>query len=47
MKKFYPETEVVCFKGDSHCYKAIYTPEKWIDVVRDFLFIGKKKETTI
>lgn len=47
MKKFYPETEVVCFKGDSHCYKAIYTPEKWIDVVKDFLFDGKKKETTI
>ena len=33
MKKTYPETEVVCFKGDAHCYKAIYEPEKWVEVV--------------
>lgn len=33
MKKIYPETEVVCFKGDAHCYKAIYEPEKWVEVV--------------
>lgn len=37
MKKYYPMTEVVCFKGDAHCYKAIYQPEKWISVVKDFL----------
>ena len=37
MKKYYPETEVVCFKGDAHCYKAIYEPEKWIEVVDAFL----------
>ncbi|MBQ3513343.1 MAG: alpha/beta hydrolase [Lachnospiraceae bacterium] len=37
MKKYYPETEVVCFKGDAHCYKAIYEPEKWIEVVERFL----------
>lgn len=37
MKKFYPETEVICFKGDSHCYKAIYEPEIWIQVVDTFL----------
>ena len=36
-KKYYPETRVVCFKGDAHCYKAIYEPQKWIDVVMDFL----------
>lgn len=37
MKKHYPETEIVCFKGDAHCYKAIYEPEKWIEVVEKFL----------
>ncbi len=37
MKKYYPITEVVCFKGDAHCYKAIYQSEKWIEVVKDFL----------
>ena len=36
MKKAYPETQVVCFKGDMHCYKAIYEPEKWISIVRKF-----------
>jgi len=38
MKKYYPETEVVCFKGDAHCYKVIYQPEKWTEVVTAFLF---------
>lgn len=37
MKKYYPVTEVVCFKGDAHCYKAIYEPEKWIRTVEKFL----------
>lgn len=37
MKKYYPVTEIVCFKGDTHCYKAIYEPEKWIRVVKKFL----------
>lgn len=37
MKKSYPETELICFKGDSHCYKAIYEPEKWIEIVDVFL----------
>lgn len=41
MKKYYPATEVVCFKGDAHCYKAIYQPEQWICVVKDFLKQGK------
>ncbi len=38
MKKYYPETKVICFKGDTHCYKAIYEPEKWVEVVRGFLY---------
>lgn len=37
VKKYYPNTKVICFKGDAHCYKAIYQPEKWIEVVSDFL----------
>ena len=37
MKKYYPTTEMVCFKGDAHCYKVIYEPEKWIEVVEKFL----------
>lgn len=37
MKKHHPETQVVCFRGDAHCYKAIYQPEKWIAEVKTFL----------
>lgn len=37
LKKFYPQTKIVCFKGDLHCYKAIYEPEIWIQVVDTFL----------
>lgn len=37
MKRCYPETKIVCFKGDAHCYKVIYQPERWIKVVNDFL----------
>jgi len=40
MKKAYPMTRVVCFRGDAHCYKAIYQPEKWIEVVKDFLHVS-------
>lgn len=36
-KKYYPETRVICFKGDAHCYMAIYEPQEWIAVVKDFL----------
>ena len=39
MKKFYPETKVVCFKGDMYCYKAIYDPDNWIKVVGEFLSV--------
>lgn len=37
MKKTYPETEIVCFKGDAHCHKATHEPEEWIKVVNTFL----------
>lgn len=37
LKKHYPKTAVVCFKGDAHCYKAIYQPDVWVKTVRDFL----------
>ena len=37
MQKYYPITEVVCFHGDAHCYKAIFQPEKWIEAVKAFL----------
>ena len=37
IKKYYPTACVVCFKGDAHCYKVIYEPEKWIAVVKSFL----------
>ena len=37
MKKHYPTTEVVCFKGDAHCYKSTFEPEKWVGVVKEFL----------
>lgn len=37
VKKYYPKTEVLCFKGDTHCYKAIYKPDEWINVLKGFL----------
>ena len=37
MKKHYPKTRIICFKGDAHCHKAIYEPEIWITAVNDFL----------
>lgn len=37
MKRYYPETQVICFKGDAHCRKAIYEPGEWIAAVDDFL----------
>ncbi len=41
MKQYYPQTKVVCFKGDMHCYKALYEPKKWIETVENFLKIGE------
>ncbi len=37
LKKHHPSAQVVCFKNDPHCYKAIYQPEEWIKTVKDFL----------
>ena len=37
IKESYPDAEIICFRGDAHCYKAIHQPEKWIKVVNDFL----------
>ena len=37
MKKYYPETRIVCFKGSAHCYTMIYQPEQWIECVEMFL----------
>jgi pimeloyl-ACP methyl ester carboxylesterase len=37
MQKHYPMTNVICFQGDAHCYKAIHQQEKWIAVVENFL----------
>lgn len=40
MQKHYPETEIICFQGDAHCYKATHEPEKWVSVVEGFLKKG-------
>lgn len=37
LKKYYSKITIVCFKGDKHCYKAIYEPKKWIETVESFL----------
>lgn len=37
LKKSCPNTFVVCYKGDSHCYKALFQPEVWISTVKAFL----------
>ncbi len=36
-KEHHPQTEIICFKGDMHCQKAIYEPDVWIEVVEKFL----------
>lgn len=37
LKEYYPEAEIMCFEGDTHCYKAIYEPDIWINIVEDFM----------
>lgn len=37
LKKHHPATQVVCFRGDAHCQKVIFQPEKWTAVLRNFL----------
>lgn len=37
LKEFYPKTEILCFIGVAHGYKAVFEPDTWIAVVEDFL----------
>ncbi len=37
LKKYYPETTVICFDGDLHCEKAIYQPEHWIETIENWM----------
>ena len=37
LKKYYPKADIICCKGHAHCYKAIYEPKKWIELVENFL----------
>ncbi len=37
LKKHYPEARVICFRKTGHCEAAIYKPEKWLEVVENFL----------
>ena len=37
IKKLIPASKIIYEKGDSHCYKAIYQPRKWIETVSSFL----------
>ena len=34
---YYPYTLLVCFKGCTQCYNAIYRPEEWIQMVDRFV----------
>lgn len=37
LKRLYPHATVICFRGDAHCYKAIYEPREWIARVSAWL----------
>ena len=37
LKELYPQTEILCYEGDPHIFKAVYRPEIWIGDVRRFL----------
>ena len=37
LKDLYPQTEILCYEGDPHIFKAVYRPEIWIGDVRRFL----------
>ena len=37
IKKYYPETKVICFRKMGHCEAAIYKPVSWLEVVENFL----------
>lgn len=40
LKALYPQTEILCYEGDPHIFKAVYRPEIWIADVRRFLEAG-------
>lgn len=40
LKKACQETSVICFSGDTHCYKALFQPEEWASAVKSFLDKG-------
>ena len=35
--KYYPDAYVVCLKGMGHCECAIYEPDDWAEIVKDFI----------
>lgn len=37
MKTYYPDIKIICCKGDMHCQKALFEPQKWINMVDGFL----------
>ncbi len=37
MQKHYPAMEVRCLTGCGHCEYAIYQPEKWLDIVENWM----------
>ncbi|MEE0930573.1 MAG: alpha/beta hydrolase [Acutalibacteraceae bacterium] len=43
ISKYYPDTDIVCCKGYMHCYKAIYEPDDWINIVDNFFKNNDKK----
>lgn len=38
--KHFPDATVVCFNGDGHCQCAIYEPDDWAKIAKDF-FINR------
>lgn len=37
LKKQFPDTEIICYQGDPHVYKAVREPDVWIRDVKSFL----------
>lgn len=37
LRRLYPKSLIICFKGDAHCQKAIYAPEAWLQAVENVL----------
>ncbi len=37
IRKYYPDSEVYCFKGYAHCEAAIYKPQEWLRIAEPFL----------